>query len=120
MGYVEDGRLASLEFVDLTHAALSKVDIAHRERFVHQEKFGFQVDGDRESQADQHAAGIGLYWLVNEVSDFCEIFDVWEPALDLLSGEAEEGRIKQDILPPAEVRIESRTQFQECGQPAVD
>ena len=54
------------QFVHFTHTALAEVDIADRQRFIHDQDFGIYVNGDREGQPDCHATRIGFYGLIDE------------------------------------------------------
>ena len=68
------------QLVNFAHAALAEVDVADRESFIDQENFRIQMDGDGESEANDHAARIGLDRLVDEIADLGEGFDFGEIA----------------------------------------
>ena len=72
----QDGDAARAQLVHLAHAALAEVDVADRQRFVHQQDLGIDVDRHGERQAHHHAARIGLDRLIDEVADFGEVLDV--------------------------------------------
>ena len=86
----QDGDAARAQFVHLAHAALAEVDVADRQRFIHQQDLGVHVDGHGEGQPHHHAAGIGLHRLVDELADLGERFDVRVALVDLPRGEARE------------------------------
>ena len=88
VGNEQDGDAARAQFVDLAHAALAEIDVAHGQGFVHQQDFGVHVDGHGEGQPHHHAARIGLDRLVDEVADLGEGFDVLVALVDLPRGEA--------------------------------
>ncbi len=84
----ENGDSAGAQFVNLAHAALAEVNVADGEGFVHQQNLGIEMDGDREGEPHDHAAGIGLDRLVDEVADLGEVGDFREPAIHLFGRKA--------------------------------
>ncbi len=76
------------------------------------------MDSDRKGQAHRHAAGVGLYRLINEVADFGKRGDVGIAALDLFPAEPENGRVQIDIFASCEFGIESGAEFEQGGDPA--
>ena len=105
----EQDRDAALpQFVDLAHAALPEVNVAHRQRLVHQQDFGIHVDRHREGQPHHHAARIGLHRLVDEVADLREGLDVLVALVDLPRGQPQNRAVEVDVVAPAEFRVEIR------------
>src|SRR5258708_10770115 len=98
--------------MDLTHAALAKINIADGQRFVHQQDLRVHADSDGEREAYGHAARIGLDRLEHEVADFGEIFDLLEARIDLLLRKTEDRAIHVDAVASTELRIEARAQLQ--------
>ena len=47
----ENGHAGVAHLVHFAHAALPEIDIAHRERFIHQQDLGLHMDGDGKGQA---------------------------------------------------------------------
>ena len=80
VGDEQDGDAARAQLVHLAHAALAEIDVAHGQRFIHQQNFGIHIDGHGEGQPHHHAARIRLDRLVDEVADFGEGFDVADSA----------------------------------------
>ena len=105
--------------MNLPKTALPEVDVADRQSFIDQENLRINVDGDREGEANHHAARICFDRLINELADFGKLGDVREPAVYLFGGESEDRRIEIDIIAAGKFGIEARTQFQECGDPAI-
>ena len=64
----DDGYSTAVQLVDLAHAALAEVDVADRERFIHEQNVRVEIDCHGESKAHHHAAGIRLYRLADEVA----------------------------------------------------
>ena len=97
----------------LAHATLAKIDVAHRQGFIHQQDFRIHVDGHGERQPHHHAARIRFHRLVDEFADFGEILDIPVALVDLPGGEAQDGAVQIDIVAAGEFGIESGAQFQQ-------
>src|ERR1700733_2515682 len=97
--------------MDLAHTALAEVHITHREGLVHQQNFGVDMDGNGESEAHDHPAGVGLDGLIDEVADLCESSDLVEAAVHFPIREAEDGSIQINIVATGKLRIETGAQF---------
>src|SRR3954453_10080429 len=57
--------------------------------------------------------------MVDEVLELGEPDDVVEVLLDLLAGDAEEGRVDVDVLPAGEIRVEAGAELQQRGEAAL-
>ena len=79
----QDGDSARAQLVHFAHAALSKIEIAHGQCFIHQQDLGIQIDGHGESQPHHHAARVSLHGPVDEVANFGELLDVFIPRINL-------------------------------------
>ena len=106
--------------MDLAHASLAEIDVADRERFIHHQNLGVKVDRDGEGQANDHAAGISLDGLVDEVADLRERFDFGKAAIHFLGGETQNRAIQIDVVAAGEFRIESGAEFEQRGDASVD
>src|ERR1019366_471561 len=73
---VNDGDAAGAQFVDLAHAALPEINVAHRQSLVHDENVGVQMHGHGERQTHYHAAGVSLDRLVDVGADLGEFQDL--------------------------------------------
>ncbi len=115
----QDGDALRAKLVDFSHAALAEIDVPYGERFVDQENFGIHIDGDGERQTDDHAAGVGLHGLIDELADFRELGNFIKFAIDLLGRETKDRRVQINVLASGEFGIESGAQFQEGGHASV-
>src|ERR1035437_439092 len=120
VGDEQDGDAALAEFVDLAHAALTEVNVAHGEGFIDQQDFGIDIDGDGEGEAHHHAAGVRLHRLIDEVADFGEGGDVFVALVDLPRGEPENGTVEINVVAAAEFGVESGAQFEPGRHASVD
>ncbi len=120
VGDEKDGDAALPEFVHLAHAALAKINVAHSQSFVHEQNFRVHVDGDRERQPHHHAAGVGLDRLIDKVADLRKRRDVLVALVDLARREPQDRTVQINVVPPAELRVESGAQLQQRGNPSVD
>src|SRR5580704_8529112 len=99
--------------MNLPHAALAEIDIADRERFVHQQDLGVDVNRYCERETNCHATGVGFNRLVHKVADLSELFDLVELRIDLAPGKTEDRGIHVDIVSPAELWVETRAKFEQ-------
>src|SRR5579871_6563187 len=81
MRYEKNRNSLVAKLVDLAHAALAEVDVAHGESFVDQQDLGIEVNRDGEGKANSHAARIRLDGLMDEVANFGEGFDLGKAAV---------------------------------------
>ena len=101
------------------HALLRKKCIAYRQGFVDHQNIGIYMGNHRKRQAHHHAAGIRFHRLVDKVADIGKCLDVGKPGGSFIMGEAQHCRIQIHIFAPREFRVESGTQFQQCGHTAI-
>ena len=86
--------------VNLAHAALAKIDVADRQRFIDQQDLGVHVDRDGERQPHRHAAGVGFHGLIDELADLGEFLDLRKLRVDLLAGEPQNRGVEVDVSRP--------------------
>ncbi len=79
----EDGDPLGAQLVNLPHAALPEIDVAHRERFVDEEDFRVHMDGHGEGQAHDHAARVRLDRMVDKLADLGKFLDRLVLLIDL-------------------------------------
>ena len=115
-----DRHTLMLELLNPANAALLKEKITDRQRLVDDQDVGIHVDGYGEGKPDEHAAGIGLYRTIDEIAYFRELFNRRDPLPRLYIGKTENGRVKEDVLAPGELRIEPGAKFQQCGHASTD
>ena len=120
MGDEQNGDALLPQFVNFAHTALAEVDVADRQGFVHDQDFGIDMDGDREGQADRHAARVRFHGLVDEVADLGKLFNLLEFPVHVAAREAQDGGVQIDIVASAEFRIEAGAQFQQGSDSSGD
>ena len=101
--------------MNFTHAALAKVDVADRERLVHQENFRVDMNGHGEGQADQHTARIGFDRLVNEIADFGEFLDGRVPGVNFGAVQAQNGRVEIYVIAAGKLGVKAGAQLEQGG-----
>ncbi len=119
MGDKENRDAARAQLVDLAQAALPEVDVADRQSFVNEKNLGVHVDGDGESQPDDHAARVCLDRLVDEIANLGEVRDVGEFPVHRFRGKAQDGCVQVDVVAAGEFRVESGSKFEERGDPPI-
>ena len=90
------------------------------EHLVDDQDFGFKVGGHGKSQADIHARGVAFNGRIEKLFDSGELDDLVKFADDLGSGHAQDGAVKEDVLPSGEFLMKSSANFEETGDPAID
>ena len=120
MGYEEDGLALLLEVFKLLEALGLEEYITYRQRFIDDQDLRVDIDGYRESKANQHTGRIGLHRLVDEVTDVCKGEDIVKSLVDLFLGKSTHGSIQVDILDSCVLGIEAGTQFQKSRDSAFD
>ncbi|MNH22425.1 hypothetical protein D3C79_822830 [compost metagenome] len=112
----EKHRLSRLEELFHPGETLALEDgVPHREHFIKNQDVRFDMDCNGKAQPRLHAAGIGLYRLVDELAQFGELDDRRSQLLDFRQGQAEDRRVETDVFPPRELGIEARAQLQQRG-----
>src|SRR5215469_7550495 len=102
------------------HAALTEVNVPDRERFIDEEDFGVQVDGDRERQADDHATRVCFYGLADEVANFGESLDFRKAPVHVFGRQAEDGAVEVNIVAARKFGIEPGAELEQRGYAAFD
>ena len=102
------------------HALCLEPGIANRQGFVDDQDIRSDMRGNREGKTDIHAAGVGLYRLIDIGSDIGKSHDVVQPLGDLLFGETHNRGVDHRILAPGKLGIEPCPQFEQCGDSPVD
>ena len=111
----EDDRPRLLELAQEAHALLSEEHVADRQRLVDHQDVGIDMGDDRECKADVHATRIGLYRLLDEVTDVGERDDRFEALVDLGARKPQHHAAHVDVLAPRELGIEARTKLKQRG-----
>ena len=102
----------------LAQAFLLEGMVPHRQHFVHDEDFRLEVGGDGEGEAHIHAAAVALDGGVEKALDLGEGDNLIELAGDLRARHAEDGTVEVDVLPTAELGMESGADLKQTGDPA--
>src|SRR5438477_11480470 len=94
----KDGHAALLHLSDPSRATMLKDRIADRQSFVDDQYPWAGADRDRESQANVHAARIGLDRLMNKRSNFGETFDFRNQTFRFAARKPDQGRIHENVF----------------------
>ena len=100
---------------ELHHAALAlflELRVAHGEDLVHNQDLRLHHGGNGERQPRQHAGGIVADRDVNEVPQLGEVQDLLKLGVEERLCIAENRAVEVDILPAAQVHIETGAEFQ--------
>jgi hypothetical protein len=119
MGDKEDGFSLLLEVEEALEAFGLETGVAYGEGFVDDEDFREGVDGDGEGEADEHAAGVGAYGLVDEFADVGVLDDLGFDVLIPFRLDALDGGIEDDVFPSGEVGVEAGAEFEDGGDLTV-
>src|SRR5690242_1949554 len=109
----EQERSVRLKAAQKSHALLGKTHIAHAERLVDDQCVGIDMRNNCECQTHIHAAGIGFYRLINELTDVGKINDRLIAFLQLSFRDAVKQPAEIDVLPTRELRVEPRAQLEQ-------
>ena len=113
MGHEDDSHAGLLEFAQLRKTLLAKGHVANCQHFIDHQDFRINVHGDRKAQPHVHAGRIVLDRLINKTLEFSKGNYVIKSQSHLLSGQAEEGPVEEDILTPGQIGVKSCPKFQE-------
>jgi hypothetical protein len=81
----DDGDAAIDQALEMAEAFLREEHVADGEGLVDQQQVGVDTGGDAERQPHEHAAGIGLHRLVEELADIGKGGDRVEPGVGLVA-----------------------------------
>src|SRR2546422_3755780 len=95
-----------------------KACVTHSERFIDNQDLRRSADCHRKGQANIHATRIYFDRLVDERAQFSEAFDLRKHRLRLLSREAHQRSIHEDVFNPREFHVKAGTQFEQSGNSA--
>jgi hypothetical protein len=99
--------------------ALLEQRVAHRQRLVDDQNIGLNAHLDGERQTHQHAAGIRLDRLIDELADVGEGGDVVEARADLIVRQAQHRAVHDHVFAPGEVGREAGAELKQRGDPAA-
>lgn len=101
-------RLPTDHLPDARLAFSTESRVAHRHDLVDEQDLWFKMGGHSEPKSGFHAHGIGPDGLVDVVTKFAERDDVLHALGHLVVGQPEDAAVEFDVLPAAEVALESR------------
>ena len=78
------------------------------------------MSGDREREADVHAAGVALHRRVDELLDVGELDDLVELAFDLGLAHAEDRAVQVDVLASGQLGVEAGADLQQRRHAAAN
>src|SRR3569623_1786360 len=99
---------------------LAEEDIAHRQCLIYHHDGCVDVRLYRECQPDEHATGVGLARLVDEIADIREFHDLVETGCNFPLREPKDAAIQEHIFPAREIGIESGTKVQQSSNTPAD
>ena len=95
-----------------------KEHISHGQRLVHNQNLRVNGDIQGKGQTDKHTAGIGLYGLVNEVSNIRKLQNGRELLIHLCLAKAHHGAVHIDIFNTGIVLVKAGAQLQKSADAA--
>src|SRR6266404_6830 len=107
-------------FFHLPEALTLKLDVANSKYFVNNQYIRLKVSSNGERQPHIHTGGIVFYGYVDKPFNFREGYDFIKPALYLAFRHTQDRAAQIDILPPRELRMESRSHFQQRAYASVN
>jgi hypothetical protein len=119
MGY-KDHRAVLHEGTEESHALLHEERVADTQCLVDDQNVSFHVRDHGEGQPHEHAAGVCLHRLVDELADIGEFDNGVVLAAQLLVRKSQQGTVEEHVLAAGEIRIEARPKLQQCRNPSVD
>ena len=102
-----------LEFIKFMKALCLKEYVSDGKRFIHNQNFRINVDGNRKCKPHEHSAGIHLDRLIYIFADIRKGQNVIELGLDLILSKADHCAVQIDILNAVVLHVEAGSQFQE-------
>src|ERR1700736_584580 len=93
--------------------------VADGEDFINQEKFCYEMGGDREGKPNVHSTEITLHRRIEEFFDFREGNDLIEFLFNLDAGHSEYRAIEKNILASGQLRMKACSNFEKRADPAV-
>lgn len=95
------------EFFHLCKAFIREAVVSNRKRFVNDQDIRIHVNGDGESKAGFHAAGVSPERQVDMLADVSEVDDILEHRVDLLLREAQKDAFVSDVFQTGEIAVHS-------------
>ena len=119
MAHENDGSSFASDVTHLRQAALLELRVADGEHLIDDQDVRLEVRGNREREAEIHAAGISLHRRINKTCDAGEFDDLVETALDVAPVHAKDGAVQEDVFAPRQLGMKARPDFEQCAEAAV-
>src|SRR5580700_4637190 len=104
----------------LPQALLLKIDVPHRQHFVHQQNLRLQVRRHRERQPHVHPARIMLHRRIDELLDLRKRHNLIELPRDLPLAHPQNRPAQVSILPPGQLPVKPRPHLQQTPHPPMN
>src|SRR5437016_3203333 len=76
--------------------------------------------GNREGQADVHAAAVALDWSIQKLFDFGKPYDLIKLSFDLSACHCQDRTIEEDVFPPSQLRMKARANLEQARDSATN
>jgi hypothetical protein len=119
VGDEQDGLALADQMLETAETFRLELHVAHRQRLVDQQHVGIDAGGDGKGQAHEHAAGIVLHRLLDEITDVGEGEDFIQTLFGFGAAQTKDAGVQEDVLDAGEIRIEAGAEFQQGGDPAA-
>ena len=101
-------------------ALLLESSVADGQHFVHGNDVRIEVGGHGKRETHVHSTAIALDRRVHELLDFGEGDDLVQLCANLLPVHAQDCTVEEDVLPPSQIRMKPRADFQHAGHAATE
>ena len=119
MGYQDDGNSLVQQFFQSLVTLLTEEYVAYRQSLIDQQNIRIEADGDGKGQPHEHAAGIGLHWLINEFADIRKGGNLSKTVFHLAPGNPQDGPVHKHVLATGVLGIEAATQLEQSRDTAL-
>src|SRR5271157_1341838 len=104
----------------LSETLFLKFRVAHREYFIHNQYFRFQMSSYREGQPHVHTATVAFYWRIEEFRHLGECNDLVELGLDLGTAHPKDRTVQIDIFASGQFRMKTGADLKQACHPTLD
>ena len=107
MGYKDHRSPAIDQFTQATETFLGKKHIPYCQRLINDDDGRIDMRLHRESEAHEHAAGVGFDGLVNELANVGERDDLVVAGFDFFLTEPKNAPVQEDVISSGKIRVEA-------------
>ena len=104
----------------LSQAFLLKLGVADREHLIDNENFGLEVRGDREGEADIHAAAVTFDRCVEKFLGLGKGDDLIELRLNLMAPHPEDRAVQENVFAAGQLGMKPRADFKQRSDSSFD